>query len=242
MNIVPFDQREGYIWYNGKMVNWPDCKVHVLNHGLHYASSVFEGMRAYNGKIFKLYEHIKRLHDSAEILGFEIPFSIEELINASNEIIKVQKITNGYVRPVAFRGSEKMKVYSDGISTQTAIAAWEWPAYFSPDLYKTGIKLCWSKWRRPAPDMAPTQSKAAGLYMICTLSKQDAENHGFDDAMMLDYRGYIAEATGANFFMVVDGVLHTPIADCFLDGITRQTIIELAKKLGIEVVIRHIHK
>lgn len=240
MNTLPFDKREGFIWYNGKMVNWPDATVHILNHGLHYASSVFEGMRAYNGKIFKLEEHHQRFHNSAKLLGFEIPYTIKELNDAANKVLEVQKIKDGYVRPVAWRGSEKMKIYAEGITVHTAIAAWEWPAYFAPETYTTGLKLCWSDWRRPAPDMAPTASKAGGLYMICTLSKQKAEATGYHDAMMLDYRGYIAEATGANFFIIIDGELHTPTPDCFLDGITRQTVIELAKKLGIKVVIRHI--
>lgn len=240
MNAQPFDTREGTIWVDGKMVNWPDAKVHILNHGLHYASSVFEGMRAYGGKIFKLTEHHIRLQHSANLLGFTIPFSLEQLNDAANAVIKANNVKDGYVRPIAWRGSERMKIYAEGITVHTAIAAWEWPAYFSPELYTAGIRLCWSKWRRPAPDTAPTASKAGGLYMICTLSKQEAETTGYHDAMMLDYRGYLAEATGANFFMIADGVLHTPIADCFLDGITRQTVIELAQRLGIEVVIRHI--
>lgn len=240
MDITPFDKREGSIWYNGAMVNWPDAKVHILNHGLHYASSVFEGMRAYNGTIFKLEEHNERLHNSAKLLGFEVPYSVKELNEASKKILQTQNITNGYVRPIAWRGSEKMKIYGEGISVHVAIAAWEWPAYFSKDLYQKGIRLCWSDWKRPSPETAPTASKAAGLYMICTLSKQKAESTGYDDAMMLDYRGYLAEATGANLFLVINGELHTPIADCFLNGITRQTIIELAKKEGITVKERHI--
>ncbi len=237
---APFDQREGEIWYNNQWINWPDAKVHILNHGLHYASSVFEGMRAYNGKIFKLTEHNERFKRSAEILGFEIPYSVQELDDASNAMIERLGITDGYIRPVAWRGSERMKIYAPGITVHTAIAAWEWPAYFSEDLYKTGINMCWAKWKRPAPDTAPTASKAAGLYMICTSSKQQAEADGYHDAMMKDYRGYLAEATGANVFLVIDGELHTPIPDCFLNGITRQTVIRIARDLGLEVHERHI--
>lgn len=240
MDTIPFDQRDGHIWYNGKMIPWREAKVHVLNHGLHYASSVFEGIRAYNGRVFKLQEHNERLHRSAELLGFEVPYSVEELNHAVEEVLKAQNITDGYIRPVAWRGSERMKIYGEGISVHVAIAAWEWPAYFSQELYEKGITICWSDWKRPSPETAPTASKAAGLYMICTLSKQKAEKEGYHDAMMLDYRGYLAEATGANVFLVINGELHTPIADCFLDGITRRTIIELAKKEGIKVVERHI--
>lgn len=236
----PFDKRNGFIWYNGELVPWDDTKVHVLNHGLHYASSVFEGIRIYDGKIFKLSEHNERLINSAKILGFDIPYSVEQLNEYTKLITDTQKVTNGYIRPIAWLGSEKMKIYAKGNKVHVAIATWEWPAYFSEDLYKTGINLCWSDWKRPAPDTAPTDSKAAGLYMICTISKRKAEDGGFHDAMMLDYQGYVAEATGANFFMVVDGELHTPIADCFLDGITRRTIIDLAKQNGIKVIERRI--
>jgi branched-chain amino acid aminotransferase len=236
---LPFDDRDGFIWYNGEIVNWRDAKVHLLNHGLHYASSVFEGERVYNGKVFKLTEHSERFKKSAQILGFEIPYSVEELNEFTNLIVKKQGIVDGYVRPVAWLGSEYMKIYAPGNKVHTAIATWVWPTYFAPELYEKGINLCWADWKRPAPDTAPTAAKAAGLYMICTTSKRKAEETGFHDAMMLDYRGYIAEATGANFFMVVDGELHTPIADCFLNGITRLTVIDLAKSLGIKVVERH---
>lgn len=236
----PFDDRDGFIWYNGEMTEWRGAKVHILNHGLHYASSVFEGIRAYNGKAFKLQEHNARFKASAEMLGFSIPYSIEELNAATEEVLKIQKITDGYIRPVAWLGCEEMKIYSDYPKVHTAIAAWEWPAYFDESLYEKGISLCRAKYKRPSPETAPTASKAAGLYMICTLSKKLAVEQGFDDALMLDYRGYVAEATGANFFMVVNGVIHTPIADCFLNGITRQTVIALAKEAGIEVVERHI--
>lgn len=240
MNTAHFDDRDGYIWFNGKIVDWRDAKIHVLNHGLHYASSVFEGVRCYNGKIFKLTEHSQRLINSATTLGFEIPYSVADIDEIAKEVIKKQGIENGYLRPVAWLGSENMKIYKKGNKGNLAVAAWEWPAYFDESLYEKGLNLCWAKWRRPAPDTAPTDAKAAGLYMICTLAKRQAEETGFHDAMMLDYRGYIAEATGANFFMVVGGELHTPIADCFLNGITRQTIIALAKENNIKVVERHI--
>lgn len=240
MITAPFDDRDGFIWFDGKLTPWRDCKIHVLTHGLHYASSVFEGMRVYNGKVFKLTEHNERFIKSANILGFDLPYKIDELNDATNLIVKTQNITDGYVRPIAWRGSEKMKIYAPGNKIHVAIATWVWPTYFPEELYKTGIKLCWSDWRRPAPDMAPIAAKAGGLYMICTLSKQKAEDNGFEDAMMLDYRGYLAEATGANFFMFIDGELHTPIADCFLNGITRQTVISMAKELGMKVHERHI--
>lgn len=237
---APFDDRDGFIWYDGKMVPWRDAKVHVLNHGLHYASSVFEGLRVYNGKAFKLTEHTQRLKKSAEILGFEIPYTVEEINGFTRQVIEAQGLTEGYVRPVAWLGSEHLKIYKKGNLPHLAIAAWEWPAYFPEELYKTGIKLCWADWKRPAPDTAPTSAKAAGLYMICTMSKRKAEEAGYEDAMMLDYRGYIAEATGANFFLIIDGEVHTPKADCFLNGITRQTVIQLAKDLGLKVHERHI--
>lgn len=240
MADIPFDDRDGSIWFNGELVPWRDAKVHVLNHGLHYASSVFEGIRIYDNKIFKLTEHSERFKKSAEILGFEIPYGIEELNEATILAAKTQNVTNGYIRPIAWLGSDFMKIYKAGNKVHTAIAAWNWPAYFAEELYKKGISLCWADWKRPAPDTAPIASKAAGLYMICTASKRKAEEGGFHDALMLDYRGYIAEATGANFFMVIDGELHTPIADCFLDGITRRTVIALAKEKGIKVHERRI--
>lgn len=236
----PFDQREGYIWFDGKFEPWSECKVHVLNHGLHYASSVFEGIRIYEGKIFKLREHSERLIHSARLLGFEVPYTAEELDKFTQETVEKQGVTDGYIRPIAWLGSERMKIDARGNKTHVAIACWEWPAYFSEELYQTGIRLCFAEWRRPAPDTAPTASKAAGLYMICTMSKRIATEKGYDDAMMLDYRGLIAEATGANFFMVCDGKLHTPTPDCFLDGITRRTVIDLAKAHGIDVIERHI--
>ncbi len=240
MQQPPFDDRDGFIWYNGKMLPWRDAKVHVLNHGLHYASCVFEGERAYDGKVFKLTEHTERLHKSGKILGFDIPYSVAELDRVTNEVIAKNNVKDGYVRPVAWRGSEMMAVSAQKTSIHVAVAAWSWPSYFSTEAKERGLRLQLSKWARPAPNMAPTASKAAGLYMICTLSKHAAEQEGYEDALMLDYRGLIAEATGANIFFVMGGELHTPTPDCFLDGITRRTIIELAKTRGIKVVERHI--
>ncbi|GAA4258866.1 branched-chain amino acid aminotransferase [Azospirillum formosense] len=240
MSILPFDDRDGVIWYDGALVPWRDANLHVLSHGLHYASCVFEGERVYNGTVFKLTEHSERLAASARILGFELPYSVAEIDAATNETVKAMGFTDAYVRPVAWRGSEMMGVAAQASRIHVAIAVWQWPSYFSPEAKMAGIKLTWSRWRRPAPDMAPTASKAAGLYMICTLSKHEAEAEGYQDALMLDYRGYLAEATGANLFLVMDGKIHTPKPDCFLDGITRRTVIDLAKARGIEVVERHI--
>jgi len=238
-NSTPFDKLDGQIWYDGKMVPWQDADVHVLTHGLHYGSCVFEGERSYGGNIFKLREHTDRLLMSAEVLGFKIPFSADEIDAACNEVCKVNGITDGYIRPVAWRGSEMMGVSAQANTIHLAIAAWPWPSYFSPEARAKGIRLKTSKWRRPAPDTAPVHAKAAGLYMICTLSKHAAEAEGYEDSLMLDWRGQIAEATGANIFMVMgDGKLHTPIPDCFLNGITRKTVIELAKNRGIEVIER----
>ncbi|WP_353860481.1 branched-chain amino acid aminotransferase [Azospirillum formosense] len=240
MSILPFDDRDGVIWYDGALVPWREANLHVLSHGLHYASCVFEGERVYNGKVFKLTEHSERLAASARILGFELPYSVAEIDAATNETVKAMGFTDAYVRPVAWRGSEMMGVAAQDSRIHVAIAVWQWPSYFSPEAKMAGIKLTWAPWRRPAPDTAPTASKAAGLYMICTLSKHAAEAEGYQDALMLDYRGYLAEATGANLFLVMDGKLHTPKPDCFLDGITRRTVIDLAKARGIEVVERHI--
>lgn len=240
MSILPFDDRDGVIWYDGALVPWREANLHVLSHGLHYASCVFEGERVYNGKVFKLTEHSERLAASARILGFELPYSVAEVDAATNETVKAMGFTDAYVRPVAWRGSEMMGVAAQDSRIHVAIAVWQWPSYFSPEAKMAGIKLTWAPWRRPAPDTAPTASKAAGLYMICTLSKHAAEAEGYQDALMLDYRGYLAEATGANLFLVMDGKLHTPKPDCFLDGITRRTVIDLAKARGIEVVERHI--
>ena len=240
MASVPFDQLSGKIWYDGNMVPWADAKVHVLTHGLHYASSVFEGERAYGGEIFELTAHTERLVRSAEIMGFTIPYSVAEIDQACRDTLAEQGLMDAYVRPVAWRGSEMMGVSAQNNTIHLAIAVWEWPSYFDPAERLKGIRLDMAEYRRPDPRTIPCNAKAAGLYMICTLSKHAAEAKGFADAMMLDWRGYVAEATGANVFFVKDGVLHTPIPDCFLDGITRQTVIELAKARGLEVIERHI--
>ena len=240
MSIIPFDDRDGVIWFDGALVPWREAKVHVLTHALHYASSVFEGERIYNGAVFKLTEHSQRLVDSARILGFEIPYTTAQIDAATRETVKAMGILDGYVRPVAWRGSEVMGVAAQASRIHLAIAVWQWPSYFSPEAKLKGINLTWAKYRRPAPDTAPTAAKAAGLYMICTISKHEAEAAGYHDAMMLDYRGQVAEATGANVFLVKDGKLHTPTPDCFLDGITRRTVIDLAKARGMEVIERAI--
>ena len=237
----PYDDRDGFIWYDGKMVPWRNAKLHVLSHGLHYASSVFEGERVYGGRIFKLTEHTERLANSADILGYALPFSNADIDRACEEVCRANTIVDGYVRPVAWRGSEMMGVSAQTSRIHLAIATWAWPSYFSPEARMKGIKLKTSKWRRPSPETAPVHAKAAGLYMICTLSKHKAENDGFDDSLMLDWRGRVAEATGANiFFSFGDGRLHTPEADCFLNGITRRTVIGLARDRGVEVIERAI--
>ncbi len=240
MAILSYDDRDGVIWFNGALVPWRDAKVHVLNHGLHYASCVFEGVRVYSGKVFKLQEHSERLAKSAELIGFKLPYSIAELNAATEEVVKAQGVVNGYIRPVAWRGSEMMAISSRMSRVHVAIATWEWATYFSKEHKEKGVRLAISNWKRPAPDTAPTASKAAGLYMICTMSKHAAEEAGYDDALMYDYRGYVAEATGANIFFFMNGELHTPAPDCFLDGITRRTVMDLARKRGIKVVERHI--
>ena len=238
--MMDFDNQDGNIWYNGALVHWRDSKLHVLSHGLHYASCVFEGERVYHGEVFKLREHTERLINSGKELGFEIPYSLDELEQATRDTIASQGYADAYVRPVAWRGSEMMGVSAQETRINVAIAVWEWPSYFSPEARMRGIRLCTSKWRRPAPDTAPVHAKAAGLYMICTLSKHEAEAKGYDDALMLDYRGQIAESTGANIFLIQDGKIHTPTPDCFLDGITRRTVIGIAKKHGYEVIERPI--
>ncbi|NRP70330.1 Branched-chain-amino-acid aminotransferase [Ensifer psoraleae] len=238
MAAIPFDQLDGEIWFNGEFVPWKDAKIHVLTHGLHYASAVFEGERAYGGRIFKLTEHNQRLHQSADILGFKIPYSVEELDSASKELLTRQAFSEAYVRPIAWRGSEQMGVSAQNSRINVAIAIWQWGSYFNPAEKLKGIRLDIAEYRRPDPRTAPSKSKAAGLYMICTISKHAAEAKGYADALMLDWRGQVAEATGANVFFVRDGVLHTPVPDCFLDGITRRTVIELAKRRGYEVVER----
>ncbi|MFN7038730.1 MAG: branched-chain amino acid aminotransferase [Alphaproteobacteria bacterium] len=238
MQIVPFDKRDGFIWFNGKIIPWQDATIHILNHGLHYASSVFEGERAYNGKIFESTKHSQRLINSAQILDMDISYSAEELDLAKHKLLEAEKLKEAYVRPVIWRGSEVMTISAKGSSINVAIACWQWPKIYGEK--KKGIRVCISDWIRPDARCAPTAAKAGGLYMICTLSKHKAESRGYDDALMLDYRGYIAEVTVANFFLVINGELHTPIADCFLNGITRQTVMELARKKGIKVIERYI--
>ena len=240
MSMLPFHDRDGVIWFNGEMVQWRDAKVHVLTHGLHYGSCVFEGERVYGGEIFELTQHTERLHHSAEVLGFSLPWSVAEIDEACRQVIHAMDIVDGYVRPVAWRGSEMMGVSAQTNKINVAIAAWEWPAYFTPEARLEGIRMDFAKYQRPDPKTAPTDSKAAGLYMICTLSKHEVEARGYNDALMLDWRGQIAEATGANIFLVQDGVIHTPTPDCFLDGITRRTVIDLARARGYEVVERAI--
>ncbi len=237
---VPFDQLPGVIWYDGKLVPSPDAKLHVLSHGLHYASCVFEGERAYGGEIFKCTQHSERLKRSAQILDFEIPYSVAEIDAAKRLVLEKNGQKDAYLRPVAWRGSEMMGVAAQHNAIHLAIATWEWPSYFDPAQRLQGIKLDLAEYRRPDPATAPALAKAAGLYMICTISKHRAERKGYADAMMLDWQGRVAECTGANIFFVKDGKLHTPTADCFLSGITRQTVIELAKRRGIEVFERRI--
>ena len=240
--IIPFDQRQGQLWFDGKMINWGDARVHVLTHGLHYASCVFEGERMYNGRIYKLAEHTARLFRSAEIMGMRIPFTEAEISAACTAACEVQGFKDAYIRPVVWRGSEMMAVAAQQTKIHVAVAAWQWASYFDPKEKMKGIRLDVSQWKRPAPDTAPTEAKASGLYMICTMSKHAAEAKGYADALMFDYRGYVAEATGANIFFVRDGKLYTPIADCFLNGITRKSVIELAKARQIPVTEKHIER
>jgi branched-chain amino acid aminotransferase len=239
--MIPYNKREGKIWYNNDLVDWQEAKLHVLSHGLHYGSFVFEGLRVYGGEIFKLEEHIERLFHSAKIMDMKIPYSKDEINTATKKIVSVQNVQNGYVRPFAWRGSEMMAVSAQQTKIHTAIATWEWGTYFDSKLKTEGIKLNISKWRRPAPDTIPWDTKASGLYMICTLSKHAAEREGYTDSLMLDHEGNVAEATGANiFFKDKNGELHTPTPDCFLDGITRRTVIEIAKLKNIKVNERKI--
>ena len=241
MESVPYDKRSGKIWFNGKTVDWADANIHILNHGLHYASCVFEGERVYEGEIFKLEEHTERLFYSAKRMGINVPYTQAEINDACRSITNIQKVQNGYVRPLIWRGSEMMAISAQKNKIHVAIATWEWGSYFDPKLKLNGIKLNISKWRRPAPNTIPWDTKAAGLYMICTLSKHEAEAQGFTDSLMLDHEGNIAEATGANvFFKNQSGELHTPIPDSFLDGITRREIIKIANTKGIKVVERKI--
>ena len=239
--MIPYDKREGKIWYNNDLVDWQDVKIHILSHGLHYASCVFEGLRVYDGEIFKLEEHTDRLYYSAKKMDIKIPYSKDEINNATKKIVSVQNVQNGYIRPVAWRGSEMMAVAAQQTKIHMAIATWEWGTYFDPKLKTEGIKLNISNWRRPAPNTIPWDTKASGLYMICTLSKHEAEKQGYSDSLMLDHEGNVAEATGANiFFKDNNGELHTPTPDCFLNGITRRTVIEIAKSKNIKVNERKI--
>ncbi len=240
MSATPFDDRDGVIWFNGSLIPWRDAKLHVLSHALHYASSVFEGERVYNGRVFKLTEHSERLGRSARMLDFELPYSTDEIAAANLEVVAANGIVDGYLRPVAWRGSEMMGVSAQNCAIFLAIASWPWPPYFGDDSRLRGIRLAFAEYRRPSPDTAPTGSKASGLYMICTLSRHAAEADGYDDALMLDWRGRVAESTGANFFMVQNGELHTPTPDCFLDGITRRTAIALAEARGVKTIERTI--
>ena len=240
MSVLPFDQREGFIWLDGAIVPWSEAKLHVLTHGLHYGSSVFEGERAYGGTIFKSTEHSERLKRSAEILDYTIPYSLAELDEAKRLVLEKNGLQDAYVRPVAWRGSEMMAVAAQHSTIHVAIATWEWPSMFDLETKMRGIRLDIADYRRPDPRTAPALAKAAGLYMICTISKHRAERKGYADALMLDWEGRVAECTGANVFFTKDGRIHTPIADCFLDGITRQTVIGLARGRGLEVVERRI--
>ena len=235
---APFDQLSGDIWYDGEFVPWSDAKLHILSHGLHYGSSVFEGERAYGGRIFKSEEHTERLLESAHTLGFEIPWTAEQINEAKEATLARMKLTDAYIRPVAWRGSEMMGISAQNNTIHLAIAAWEWPSYFKPEERLKGIRLDMAQYRRPNPATAPFRAKAAGLYMICTVSKHAAEAKGYTDALMLDWRGQVAECTGANVFFIKDGKIHTPVPDCFLDGITRRTVIDLARKRGIDVIER----
>ena len=239
MALIPFDDRDGTIWWDGKLIPWRDARLHVLSHGLHYASAVFEGERAYGGHIFKLREHTERLLASGRILGFEIPWSAEQIDEACRTVLEVNGMTDAYVRPLAWRGAEQLSVSAQQTTIHFMVACWAWPNLFGADRMK-GVRLAMANWKRPHPETAPTASKAAGLYMIGTLAKHEAEAAGFDDAMMLDWRGQLSEATGANVFLVMDGALHTPTPDCFLDGITRRTVMALARKRQITVVERAI--
>ena len=239
MALVPFDDRDGWIWWDGKLVPWRDARLHVLSHGLHYASAVFEGERAYNGHVFRLRDHSERLINSGHILGFEVPYTAAEIDAACIETLRANNLTEAYVRPIAWRGTEMLAVSAQLTKIHVAIAVWPWPSYFGDDKMK-GIRLGMAEWKRPSPDTAPTAAKATGLYMIGTLSKHKAEAEGFNDALMLDWRGRVAESTGANIFFVMDGEIHTPTPDCFLDGITRRSVMSLAKKRQMTVIERPI--
>ena len=238
--LVPFHDRDGFIWFNGELIDWRDAKLHVLTHALHYGSAVFEGIRAYGGEVFELTQHSERLVEGARIIDFEIPYSVAEIDEACRQVMKANKLVEAYLRPIAWRGSEQMGVSAQNNTINLAVAAWDWGSYFPMEQRLKGLRLTFAKYRRPDPATAPCKAKAAGLYMICTIEKHRAERAGYADALMFDYRGYVAECTGANVFFIKDGVIHTPTPDCFLDGITRRTVIGLAKKRGYEVIERHI--
>ena len=240
MSLIPYDDRDGFIWFDGKLVPWREAKVHFLTHCMHYGSGVFEGLRAYGGTPFKLTEHSQRMLDGCQTMDMKIPYDLQQINQACLETVRANKITDGYIRPLAWRGAEQMGVSATKSKIHFAVAAWEWPYYFTSEVKEKGIRLKRAKWRRPPEFCAPVHAKAAGLYMICTLSKNQAELEGYHDALMLDYRGYVAELTSANFFIVKNGEIHTPTPDCFLNGITRQTVIQLAKDSGIKVIERHI--
>lgn len=240
MTDQSYDDRDGFIWFDGEMRPWREANLHVLSHALHYASSVFEGQKAYDGEVFRLTDHSKRLKRSGELLGFEIPWSVEQIDQACRDVLKANNLTDAYMRPLAWRGSEQMGVSAQQSKIHLAIAAWPWGAYFGEDAIRKGLKLDIARYRRPAPYTAPVESKASGLYMICTISRHEAQAKGFNDALMFDWRGQVAEATGANAFFIRDNILYTPTPDCFLNGITRQTVMDLARRRGIEVVERAI--
>ena len=240
LSIDSMENREGFIWFDGELIEWNKAQLHLLSHGLHYASSVFEGERSYSGKIFKLKEHTERLFDSAKQLDLRVPFSIQEINDACYQTLEKNDLSDAYVRPIIWRGAETMGVSAPNSKIHCAIAVWEWPSYFNPQEKLKGIRLTLSGWKRPSPETIPCQAKAAGLYMICTLSKQEAESKGYDDALMLDWRGQVAEATGANIFFMKEKEIHTPLPDCFLNGITRRTVIDIAKEKGFEVIERKI--
>lgn len=239
MALIPFDDRDGFIWWDGSLIDWREAKLHVLTHGLHYGSAVFEGERSYAGNIFKLREHTDRLIASAGIMGFKIPYSAEQIDAACVETLAANGLTEGYVRPLAWRGSEQLSVSAQQSAIHLMVAVWPWPNLFGHD-YMKGIRLGMAEWRRPPPSAAPTAAKASGLYMTSTLAKHQAEEQGLNDALMLDWRGLVAEATGANIFLVIDGKLHTPTPDCFLDGITRRTVMSIARRHQMTVIERAI--
>ena len=235
MTTLPFDQMDGWIWVDGEFKPWKEATMHLISHGFHYGGAVFEGERAYNGKIFKLREHSERLVYSAEVIDMDMPWTAKEVEDATQETFEKCGLDFAYVRPIVWRGSEAMGISASATKTHMAIACWEWATYFTDESWEKGISLRTSKWRKPDPRTAPTQSKASGLYLLGTMAKQEPEKAGFHDALMLDYRGQVAESSGANIFMVKDGKLKTPTPDCFLNGITRQTVMGLAKDMGIEV-------